>query len=262
MPIEISENTFNSLTYKSKEFVNSLDEFVADKRNRVATVFGNVRKTLISTLLEEIKLAADETEEFKREELKSSLITAFSKDKIIGVTDDGIIYVDYDEAGTWGDFWDGVEAARAELEVSTKSSPKQRAVYWRTKVYPARDIWKATIDKRKEFWHNLAPYWVILDQGNTGAEGAYPKNDPTNFISKAEEGMQQEFDLGLQQFDEMFEKTLDTEINKFVDNPEDYEPFTILDTFVKSGRKYYTYVTPTKRIGTALEESFYRMRRG
>lgn len=155
--------------------------------------------------------AAVATEEAKRESKKQSL------GKFIWMGD---TYSIQGKAGSWvgyrskkGVFMPHKPLRRVTLPWSAQSQPLRtpnrftRYKYWsamykgdpsvkidyldikgarKTRDIPVIGSFKETVDARLEFWntHNIAPYWLLLDYGQTQFKPIIPKNKPAKRVRK------------------------------------------------------------------------------
>lgn len=284
---EINPELLEHLSYNAKEWAAYLEtkttETAEYETDSITTAFGRVRQEILNIVMSELISAINSTDEFSRPPLKNGLISAFSKDELVKVTLNGDIYFNAEEvAGDSGDFWDGVNYARAAMGAGGKNrTPEQRANYWRIMVYPSygggatgyeheydaegvdadEDLWSKTIAWRFSAWGDLAPYWIFLEHGNHGSSYAYPRNRATNFLYKARNKAQGIFDMALSEVEIEASNLVEDALAQFIENPEKYSQFDVLDEFYASGRKYYIYVTSTKRIGVALPETYRGLQR-
>jgi len=284
--IQFDRITNNSLGW-SRYFEENQSNPQTEK-DRVAMAFGKI-KPRISGIIRDRLINAIESagiggeSEYAREPLKNGLLDAFLDDGMVGVAEDGSIYLNTDIAGDTSDLMDGINSARETLKSFGKGgnelSPAQKSTYWRKFVYPSYsggssqepgdddeqsdDMWTRTIGLRFSYWQGLAPYWYWLEHGNTGAkdEGGipYPKNKATNFVMKIEAELNRLMGLALLEVDSLETNVINDTLTKFVEDPENHQPYDILEEFYQDGRKYYVYITPTRRIGTTLQTSYKRM---
>jgi len=256
------------------------------EKDRISRAFGIVKGRSYGIIKSGIEHAIDmapigDENEFARETIKGPLLDAFLSDEMLRVTEDGYVYLNAEGiAGDDADLWDGISSARAVLKRSDKElSPVQKANFWRHVVYPSysgasgtgdtgssedeEDLWTLTMGTRFSFWKGLAPYWIFLENGNVNfgrGEGIpFPRNRATNFKMRIERELNRIMDLALLEVDSLESNVIDETMNNFIQDPENRQPYDILEEFYSDSRKYYVYITPTRKIGVALETSYKRM---
>ena len=158
--------------------------------------------------------------------------------------------------GDISDFWDGVEAVRADLadeSTSTKVlSAAQKAAFWKNKVWPSDYYYSHTMAARRRYWGDLTPWWIWLDAGNSDSAYAYPTSGATYFVDKAEGRANEVFELALDEMADRAENILYEAVDIYLSDPESFVPFDVLASFWEQGRPYEVYITKTGRIGTRL----------
>lgn len=99
-----------------------------------------------------------------------------------------------EQAGDLEDWAQAVKDVRQQLG-SPQKNPSSASAYWRTKVYHKSwpsGSYEETIGMRLQSAGKLAPYWQLLNDGNSirmssdWGGTAYPTNGPTRFIQEAE----------------------------------------------------------------------------
>ena len=284
---EISQELLERLSYSAEQWAIYLESKVqegkAPSRDSIALAFGRVRREIYTIVSNELNRAISSTDEFQRPMLKGPLVRAFKDDSLVKVTTGGEIYFNTEEAaGGWDDFWDGVNYARSVFDTGKPRTPEQKANFWRVMVYSSytgglggddeeydpegmdadEDLWSKTIALRNAGgWAGLAPYWLILEHGNKGNDYAYPQNDATNFLYHARLKAQSIFNMTLNEVELEASNKVTNALNDFINDPEKYPPYAVLDEFYAEGRRYYVYVTSTKLIGVALPETFRGLQR-
>lgn len=291
------EATFGKLSWNADQWAVALDEYVAKrpKEDKQALALSKTIKKIMGLLKSNLRSAIAEPAgghgagEFDIPALRNPLLRVFSNDKIIQIANG---YVDLEQgaialAGDWTDWAAGIEAAREALGLGGGDfSLAQRAAFWRDFIYgPARigmdenlyagdekkekkakqklskakKRYKATIEARLAKWteDGGAPYWLVLEHGNHESNLAFPRFKGTNFLKKTRKTAQRIYDESLLDIRTQEENIVFREVDRFLDNPEDYKPYDILATFYDEGKKYRVYVTKMMRIGVAL-----RVRRG
>ncbi len=270
MADDISAEVLRKLTLNAQDWAYYYQAELErqDTREQVSVALERVFYDILNTITEELEDALSNSIEFSRSELRYPLLLAFSKPEIIKVTDQGTIYFNAEEvAGGWNDFDDGVSYARSVIGISEKSTPEQRARFWKNIVWPSygnggNDLWSDTIKLRQEGgWGNgLAPYWLILEHGNVGSL-AYPQQSPTNFLMKAEKKAQGILNAALVEVRKEIENVVVNSAEAFLFNPDVYEQFDILEDFYAKGKQYYVYITSTRQVGVALPETYEQLKR-
>ncbi len=253
-------------------------EYVYEQQRLSETLLGAALSRAIPginrILLQNIETAVGLAPEYKYAPLRQAIEEAVIQDGFVtvwGTHNKWFLEFDTDNfLGTEQDFEDGIRAARALLGVSGKTTPAQKAAFWRNKIYLpflnavlAEDTgteasaeavkgakrYTNTIETRLNQWDGLAPYWTLLEYGNQDGEGAFPKNSPTFFLRNSQAKAEIEFENKLEQVSRELADELDLQLVNFLDNPYSVQPSHIFDIFYIEGVKYHIYVTPTRRLG-------------
>lgn len=270
---EITESIQKKARGYADTLIDNRDEIAVA---RVANAFGRIRKRVIQLLISNLTRAIEQTAEYNIEPLKSTLIGVFQDENIIKVSEDGDIYsLAYDIAGDENDFFDGIEYAREVLGLG-KLDKESAAKFWKIFIYqPYREgtrkgssnkskklrgmtsseyaawAYTRTIEARIDGWHGKAPFWIILENGNGGSSLAYPNFQGTYFLQKTLTEAQALLSNELSVIDREIETIVNSEVSEFLNNPETFTPGTRFGTFIVEGKKYYIYVTKTRRLGVA-----------
>jgi hypothetical protein len=246
-----------------------------------AVALSRTRDEIMDILMNHLEKAIESTEEFVRKPLKDKLLQVFYDYDIIQIAGGSLTFNAKQVAGDWGDFWDGVNAARAAIAGKKTLSPQQRAAFWRMFVWPSysagsafefdpenadydeeeEDLWSMTINLRQAAWGHKAPYWLILEMGNDEQDYAHPQNKPTNFLYNATIEAQKVFNYAVADVEVEATNLIEDAADRFIRDPELYDAYDVLESFWAEGRQYYVYITSTKRIGVALSESYYGLQR-
>lgn len=281
---------FDRITKNAQDWANYFESNMYEpgvERDRVSTAFGKIKEAAYDIIKNEIEYAIERASsgenEFQRDALREPLMRAFLSDEMVRVTADGTVYLDTTIAGDEADLQDGINAARDIIKSYAKSdrqmSPLQKSNFWRRIVYPSYgsdggeltdtegyeemgDLWTATMQLRFMNWNGLAPYWLFLENGDQFMGGAgypYPPHKPTNFVMKIETKLNKMMELALLEVGSLESEFVESTMNEFAIDPENYEVYDILEEFYRDGRKYYVYITPTRQIGVALQTSYRRM---
>jgi len=179
-----------------------------------------------------------------------------------------------DLAGDMGDFIEGVEQAKIELGIDKRTgTAAQRAKFWKDVVWPNDTLYDTTLSMRFQMWGGLAPYWILIENGNYGSSLAYPRFTATYFFYNAVrkiiddltslvEVKRREREKLLKEkepeVDEKYNKReitlIEESVARFLDNPEIFQPGDVLNVFtnLETQREYEIYVTKTRRIGVHL----------
>ncbi len=281
------ETDLKSMTYNAQQWAAMIEEHVTNRpyedvrAKALSVAMPKIMRVLLGNLKEAIAAPAGGhgPGEFDIPEFRDPLLRTFNNEKIVQVMDDQI---DLEEgallyAGTWEDWADGIEAAREALGLGGGNFTKtQRAKFWRDFIYgPARigmdehlyanedkyteggrlnaqELYKTTIQARLMEWEGGAPYWLILEYGNHDNNLAFPRFRGTFFLEKSRREAQLIYTRELLNIENQVENIVLREVEKFLDNPDSYEPYDILAQFYADSKKYNVYVTKTRRIGVAL----------
>lgn len=276
---------FEALTTNAADWANYFSTVAVeyDSTDIDAVALSECIYTIMDILMEEledaINRAGTEDGEFKRPLLKDHLMQVFHNYDIIQIAG-GTVHINAETvAGDINDFWDGIEAARANLPGEGTMSAVQKANFWRHSVYPSyssssgitaqtmgdyeeedEDLWSQTIAMRLQAWGDKAPYWLILEFGNAENELAYPHNEPTRFRYKAERRAQAVFDSAAERVEVQATNLVEDAAERFVNNPDAYQQYDVLEQFFSKGNLYYVYITSTRRVGVALEATYENLR--
>lgn len=251
-----------ALTHKSREWANIFQTRADDATKRLyPVVLGEVLDDIVIIIEEEIKDAIINSKEYNRYKwMEEKLIKKLSvPEAVVLDSNTGRIYLREgfeNLGGDIDDFWDGVEAVRADLaEESTSTkvlSAAQKAAFWANKVWPSDHYYSHTMASRRRYWGDLTPWWIWLDSGNSDSTYAYPTNEATYFVDKAEGRANDTFDLALDKMLDEAENIVYAAVELYLSDPEAFEPFDVLAEFWERGRPYEIYITETGRIGTRL----------
>lgn len=102
-------------------------------------------------------------------------------------------------AGTLEDYAEGVELARAALNVKEDRDPVRASELWRDRFYKGKRYY-TTINLRLAATVGKAPFWSLLNNGNKNVNmmsdiggTAYPDVAPTYFVQETEAAIANEF---------------------------------------------------------------------
>lgn len=249
-----------ALTHKSKEWAN-IFEARADEATRklYPVALGEVLNTIVNTIKAEIEYAIESSDEYDRYQwMKEKLIKKLAvPEAIIMNRNTGRIYLREgfeNLGGDINDFWDGVEAVRADLaEESTSTkvlSAAQKAAFWANKVWPSDYLYSHTMASRRRYWGDLTPWWIWLDSGNRDSVYAFPTSGATNFVDKAEGHANELFEAALEEMAVEAENIIYDAVASYISDPESFQPFDVLASFWEQGQAYEIYITEHGRIGT------------
>ena len=251
-----------ALTHKSREWANIFQNRADDALRRLYPVaLGEVLNDIVEIIKNEISYAIDNSKEYNRYQwMKEALIKTLAvPGAVILNRNNGRIYLREgfeNLGGGMSDFWDGVNAVRADLaedSTSTKVlSAAQKAAFWRNKVWPSDYYYSHTMAARRRYWGELTPWWLWLDSGNSDSTYAYPTSGPTYFVDKAEGHANDIFELALDEIVDRAENIIYEAIEQYLSDPEAFEPFDVLASFWEQGKGYEIYITEHGRIGTHL----------
>jgi hypothetical protein len=283
------EDFRSDLTFISKgsaKLARKLSEFEGSTEIFAGMVASEIIDDAYAILLEELRAAIAQSQEYDYPEFSEKLIEVFSRPGIITITKDtvdiysGAIRV----AGDWGDLWMGVNAARAALGVG-KLDKGRALAFWRERIYrPAREGLKrprlfkknkgfyrgagrgeripfdysaygimkygTTLDARLTLWGEKAPYWLWLHFGNTQkGGGGYPTVRPTFFVRTAEKKIDALYRQEIIRIVNEFTEAVSREVQQFLQHPEAYTPGQELAVFEAASGSFRLGVTPTGQLG-------------
>lgn len=256
----------SSIRQKASAIRNELvKEQIELASSTIALAFGRIQDRALEIIRSNLDQAIKDTKEYNISELSAPLFGLFADKDVLAVTEDGEIYHLAEEVvGDYNDFLDGIELARATLGVGGGGA--SAAAFWRKKIYEpyrmnvetsakgyefAANAYERTIEARKAGWSGKAPYWLILEYGNYGDSFAFPQFAGTYFLDKSIRAIQKLFNLELQHVNQEIENTLNTEMLSFLNNPDQYQPGTIFEETIIEGKRYFIYVTKTRKLGIA-----------
>jgi len=250
------EKFFERMTYNAEGWADHfLEEGVQrDQADRYAEVLRRTQRAILSIISNSIKLAITGHTEYSRYNwMLTSLITAFNNPDIIRIDPEtGILdlFVGAEEnAGDWEDYDVGVLAAYEELEMGTGKSSAKRAQIWKDIIWPDDYLYSKTMAARRRGWGDKAPWWNWLEVGNEGLDGAFPQNPSTSFLFLAQDEARTLFNATLESVENEEFNIVEQAWARFMNDPEGYEPFDVLDEFYAEGKKYLVYITATRRLG-------------
>jgi len=256
---------YKSLTYNAREWADIMQRDVQREKSELyAVVLAEIIRKVPAIIINNLKLATAGHAEYGRyqwmtddiaklvRENAENMVAVNERTGRVEIRDGMELFL-----GTWEDYDAGVaaarEAIREDLELSDKPiTAAQKAAFWRNKVWPSDYWYPRTMRYRRDFWgEDKAPWWLWLDAGNVGRAGAYPQAEGTNFVFMAKEEIQELFDLTLDE--KVIEATnyVAEATDRFLDDPEAFRPYDVLEEFYAEGKLYKIYVTPTGRIGVA-----------
>jgi hypothetical protein len=159
---------------------------------------------------EEVQKATSINEEYaypllKRPLLELADINGLFRYTVNGVGWHKVITVDLDMDGVAGSIHDyaaAVTLARGALGVGQVKNAAKASATWRTKIYGSK-LYTRTMKMRAGYYPAPAPYWSLLNDGNTkvsmssdrGGGTPYPVGGPTRFVQKTEERIANYFRL-------------------------------------------------------------------
>jgi hypothetical protein len=251
-----------TLTHKSREWARIFEARSEEAIRRLYPVaLGEVLDDIVNIIEEELEYAVGNSNEYDRyqwmlQELKDTIAVP---EVVVLDRNTGRIYLREgieNLGGDEGDFWDGVEAVRADLKEESESTKElsiaQEAAFWRNKVWPSDYYYSRTMAARRRYWGELTPWWIWLDSGNSDSTYAYPTSGATYFVDKAEGRANEVFELALEEMADRAENIVYEAVDLYISDPESFQPYDVLASFWEQGRPYEVYITETGRIGTRL----------
>ena len=283
------EQTLTLLSKNSAKLARKLGEFEGNADMLRGIVAGRISQEASGILIEELRKAIVTSKEYDDPIFAGQLLMVFSNPALIRINKSGanIMPQAMMLAGTWGELQHGVESAKAVLGLGRLGREKALA-FWKHRIYrPARENLKIpqkfkkskgfykgakrgerktfdyqrygmekyqmTLEARKSYWGDKAPYWLWLNFGNEGAGAsggkAYPPVKPTNFIAHAERRINSLLQQRMIEITQEFTDAISREVEKFLRNPQAYQPGTELDRFRLGGAEFMIGVTPTRQVG-------------
>jgi len=254
------------LTRNAEEWRNKLNEQKEGFRySSIVAVIRDNRDLFINILLEEIETAITTSNEYNRlgayyADIRQAIEKSKHSPMLFSVNEDNLeLQFNLENVlGTQEDFREGVDAARAQLAKTTGSTltRKEKAQYWQYSIWPDDTKYDFTINLRMRAWGSLAPYWHWLDVGNEGKMNAFPQSPATNFRRKAQDRCTELMISAYNKLQNIAGNAVERALMKFLDDPEGYQPFDVLDQFTMGSENYYIYLTKTGRIGVALPSTY------
>jgi len=136
-----------ALTHKSREWVSIFQNRIDDAVKRLYPVaLGEVLNEIVNIIKDEIIIAIGSSNEYDRYQwMKQRLIEKLAVPEVIVLdSNTGRIYLREgfeNVGGDDADFWDGVNAVRADLAEESTSTKvltiAQKAAFWKNKVWPS-----------------------------------------------------------------------------------------------------------------------------
>lgn len=247
--VKISVNATKWADYWSKFDV------VSDKEKMYAKALGRVQNRIIATISSSIKEAISGHPEYSRYGwMQAELITAFNNPDVIRI-DPNTGVVDLftganEEVGDWEKFWEGYALALAEVSPGAeKATPETRRRIWKEFVWPNDYQLSRTLSKRRQAWGDKKPWWLWLEYGNDGLEGAWPENFPaTGFLFKAQYNAREIFNRALEMVQNERSTLVTDNFQRYADNPDTFGPYDVLEEFYADGKEYVVYITPKLKL--------------
>jgi hypothetical protein len=275
MALPLSELTI--LTANARKLAESLRTDGLSDTMVISSALSKVHGKILELLLANLRNAISDTVEYDTPLLRGHLLSVFDNPDMIHATPEGdvdILSQAYVIAGDFSDFQEGIDAARAQLGVTGEQDIAQRAAFWENFIYgPAREnraapksvkkgqkaavraagkgMYQETIDARVGEWDDMAPFWIWMEEGNTGP-WVYPVIHATNFVEKTEDQGQILLDQAIIEKEEEMQSVLEQELRAFASNTGAIRRSNagrILSEVLVDGQPFEIYVTPTKRIG-------------
>jgi len=180
----------------------------------------------------------------------------------------GAIKAMRDWAGDTRDFIHGVNIARTNLGVDMTHPKDKRAAFWKKYIWPNDTLYDSTIEARFNAWGEWTPYWELIENGNMGADLAFPQFPATNFFTNAVQRIEDDITAliafrkqGVKGKDdrELVQKELtiiEQAQRQLLDNPDYYRPGYVLAQFdaIETQRTYEIYVTQKRgQVGVKIK---------
>lgn len=248
---------FEEMTYNAKQWADYFLEnaVLRDKTDKYAEALRRVQRQILSIISRSIADAIESNDEYNRRTwMERDLKRSFNNPDIIRVdpeTGEIDLYIGAEEeAGNWEDFWEGYEAALAEIAPTAfRATAEVRANIWRERIYPDDYLYGKTMAARRRYWGDKAPWWLWLEHGNMGLDGAYPQNTATGFLFLAQDEANDLFKKALIEVENEEYNIVEQAYLQFLDNPDKYSVHDVLAKFYVGSTEYKIYVTPTRRLG-------------
>ncbi len=277
------------LSRNAAKLAKKLGEFEGNAEMLRGIVAGRISGEASGILVEELRKAIITSKEYNDPIFAGQLEMVFSNPAMIRITRAGASIMPQAMilAGTWGELQYGIESAKAVLGLGRLGRAKALE-FWKHRIYrPARENLKIpqrfkkskgfykgakrgerkpfdyqrygmekysmTLETRKSYWGDKAPYWLWLNFGNEGRGGgggkAYPPVKPTNFIAHAERRITSLMEQRIIEITQEFTDAISREVEGFLRNPQAYQPGHELDRFRLGGAEFTIGVTPTREVG-------------
>ena len=241
---------FEKISVNARKWADILQTYLErPEEERWALALKYIENKAITIIRNEIKFAIEGHKEFnKRRWMLTELVHVFNTIAIIRV-DPETGKIDLQRgaegiAGDWEDFWTGYEAARNELAPKVGLAPdKIRWKIWREKIWPDTYMYNKTMALRRKYWGDKKPWWLWLEVGNEGLQGAWPQNKSTGFLWHAQCEIQYLFDGIVEQIKTSESNIVEQMNARYLDDPT-LEPYDILAEFFAEGKEMVVYVTP------------------
>jgi hypothetical protein len=262
------------------KLARKLGEFAGDTTMFLSMAASNLEGHDSEILLSNLADAIFESGEYNDPAFVDMLMSVFSDPAMIIYTRTGVDIKNPAMliAGNWGDLWQGIHAARAELGLGMLDREKA-ALFWKERIYrPAREglvrpaffkkntgyykgakrgekiaydysaygimKYRATIEARMAAWGGKAPYWLWLNYGNAGG-GEYPTVKPTEFVEKSEVQINILLEAEMLDLINEFTDAVNDEVENFLTHPRSYEPGSELARFEFAEAQFVLGVSPT-----------------
>jgi hypothetical protein len=266
MPVDYADpDVLDRLSRRAQEWATYFEENLREDIDRNAIAMRRVREGLYEILLDELNGAIRISKEYNIEPLRGHIVQIFSQEGMI-TAPNGVVQINTHLAGSQADFDQGIQHAKEKFDFGNRMDAQSAAEFWKNFIYgPVREgqtiqsrnektsvrklsqmqhYYYRTIEGRLEGWADLAPYWIWINDGNYHSKGAYPRHAKTNFVQKSRERCQTLFDTALEEVIQEEENIISRSLENFLNNPDQYGPGDILDSFYSQGQEYYIYVTP------------------
>lgn len=273
MAVDISDpKVLDKMSRNARKWARYLEENLANDEILARKAFGRVRNIIFHVIRQNLLNAIQKTKEFDIPELKIPLLANFSDPDLLEVNFETNKITNHAKqiAGDWSDFYDGVQAAREQLDIDTDEPLATRAEFWKVFVYkpareginpPSRDAstsqrkgreaenyYYRMIRARTSAWRGQTPYWLWLENGTWHRKGSYPRYGGTKFLQTSMTEAQLLFDRELFRVREENQQAINRALERFLDNPTEFAPEEELGTFIAEGKEFSIYVTPKKRL--------------
>lgn len=259
---------FEKMTWNAEQWAEYWHERVqalATPELRTAEALRRIKKEILQIIRDELKAAlmshegieGDEGEYTRLVWVKEHLLRAFHNIEIVEQSinlETGKMYLAdgaYDIVGDEIDFYEGVRGAYAIIDEPT-GTLQQRAAFWKNIVWESDTLYNKTIRARHIGWGDKAPYWIWLEVGNIGMEGAHPQFEGQHFLAAAQDRAEALLQQSKDQVENEEWNVVEQTYANFLLDPAAFPAYDVIGEFYAEGQKYLIHITLSERYGKRL----------